>query len=246
MSHRKRTKILAAGPHNEFADATAGIGDALRILWSESLVIVVMAVDDHVRVGCVKGIPQRFHNQVVAVRAAGTEKWLVKIGQRAGYGMRREIFAQPFALHGSRVASTHRYALTIQDFDVPSAEFIAVVAFARIASGLAEILEVEGSSSGMEFVIADCRTGAVFRAPPGFVIALEIRRGPVRVSEIADGHYSAGNFVEQLCGRFGSRKVSAIGDVACANQNGSGFRFVRYSSRCTALHLSEAEQSYED
>src|SRR5712675_1755554 len=79
MSHSKRTKILAAGPDNELSNPPAGIGDVVRILWSKSFVIVVMAVDDHVRVGCVQRIPQRFHSQVVAMRAAGTEKRLVKI-----------------------------------------------------------------------------------------------------------------------------------------------------------------------
>ena len=59
-NHSKRTKILAAGAHHEFADAAAGIGDAVGILWRESFVIVVMAVDDHVRVGCVKGVHRDF------------------------------------------------------------------------------------------------------------------------------------------------------------------------------------------
>src|ERR1700751_4779782 len=51
------TQILAAGSHNEFADAASGVGDAVRILWRESFVIVVMAVDDYVGVGFVESIP---------------------------------------------------------------------------------------------------------------------------------------------------------------------------------------------
>ena len=180
------------------------------------------------------------------MRAAGTEKRLVKISQRAGHRMRCEIFSQPFALRGSRVASTCSDTLAIQDYDVPRAELVAVIALARMASGLAEILEVKSGVGGMEFVIANCWTGAIFHAPPGFVVAREIRGGPVRVSEIADSHHGAGNFVEQLCGRFRARKVPAIGDIAGSNQNGSVFRFGRYSSRCTALHLCEAEQTYKN
>ncbi len=147
-----------------------------------------------------------------------------------------KVFAQPFALRGSRVASTHRYALTIQDYDVPSTEFIAVIAFAWIASGLAKILEVVGGTGGMEFVVTGRRTCAIFQAAPGFVVALEIRGGAVRVSEIADGHRSALNFLKKLCRSFRSGEVPAICNVARSNQHRNIFRFGWNSSRCTALH----------
>src|SRR5258708_6313979 len=75
----ERTQILVAGSHNEFPDAAAGIGSAVRILWGEAFVIVIMAVDDYVGVGFVESVPQRFHQQLVAWAAAGTEKRLVEI-----------------------------------------------------------------------------------------------------------------------------------------------------------------------
>src|SRR5437868_6639503 len=49
-NHRERTKVLAAGAYDEFANAVGGIGHAVRSLWSEALVIVIMAVHDDVSV----------------------------------------------------------------------------------------------------------------------------------------------------------------------------------------------------
>lgn len=41
----------------------------------------------------------------------------------------------------------------------------------------------------------------------------------VGISEISHGHDGTGNFLEQLGGGFGAGGVSAIGDVAGANEN---------------------------
>ncbi len=242
----ERTKILAAGSHDEFAYAAAGIGSAIRILRSEAFVIVVMSVDDYVGVGLVENVPQRFHKQVVAVGAAGTEKRLVKIGEGARYGMRGQIFAQPFALNGIRVASARRHTFAVQDDDVPRAELVAVITFARIPGALAEILEIISGAGGMEFVISGRRAGAIFHAAPGFIVALEIGGGAVGVSEIADGHHSAGSFVEQVCGSFGSGEVATIGDVAGSDEDRGGFGFRGHSSRRTALGSYKNEQTHEN
>src|SRR5258705_4930664 len=159
--------------------------------------------------------------------------------------VRREIFAQPLALRGSGVASARRRTLAVEDYDVPRAEFVAVITFAWIASGFAEILEVRGSASGMEFVIAGRRTGAILQATPGFVVACKICRCAIRVSEITDGHHSARNFVEQGCGGLRSGKVLAIGDVACSDQHRGVFRFGRDSTGGTTLQAHDAKQSPE-
>ena len=80
-------------------------------------------------------------------------------------------------------------------------------------------------------MISGGRTGAIFHAPPGFVVALEVRGGAVGVSEIADSHHSCGNFVEQVCGGFGSGEVLAIGNVARSDQHRNIFRLGWNSSR---------------
>src|SRR5215472_10797294 len=49
--------ILSAGTDDKFADATLGVGSSIRRLWSKALVVVVVAIDDHVRVGLIEGIP---------------------------------------------------------------------------------------------------------------------------------------------------------------------------------------------
>src|SRR5258708_18743823 len=118
--------------------------------------------------------------------------------------MRREIFAQPLALRGSCVASARRRTFAVEDYDVPRAEFVAVITFALLASVFAEILEVRGSARRMEFVIAGRRTRAILQATPGFVVTCKVCRGAIRVSEITDGHHGAGNFVEQGCGSLRS------------------------------------------
>jgi len=128
---------------------------------------------------------------------------------------------------------------------VPRAEFVAVITFAWLASSFAEILEVRGSASGMEFVIAGRWTGAIFQATPGFVVACKICRGAIRVGEVADGHHGAGNFVEQGCGGSRSGKVLAIGDVACSDQHRGVFRFGRDSTGGTTLEAQDAKQSPE-
>src|ERR1700747_1890575 len=107
-----------------------------------------------------------------------------------------EIFAQPFALGRSGVATARRHTFAVQDDNVPGAELVAVITLARIASGFAEILEIISGAGGMEFVISRRWTGAIFHTPPGFIVALEIRGSAIGVSQIADRHHGAGNFVE--------------------------------------------------
>src|SRR5579859_4330543 len=66
----KRAMVLAASANDELADAADGISNAIRRLRRKSFVVMVVAADNHIGVGIVERVPQRFDRQVVAVRAA--------------------------------------------------------------------------------------------------------------------------------------------------------------------------------
>src|SRR4051812_15441851 len=55
----ERTLLGAAGPHDELTDATLAVLMPARVLWRESLVVVIVAVDDEVRTGRVERTPER-------------------------------------------------------------------------------------------------------------------------------------------------------------------------------------------
>ena len=58
---------LSAGSGNEFADAAGRVGVAIGSLWSETLVVVIVAVDDHIRVGFIESLSQRLNLWIIAV-----------------------------------------------------------------------------------------------------------------------------------------------------------------------------------
>src|SRR6266851_10317071 len=68
--------ILAAGAHNEFADAARGIGRAIGRLRGEALVIVIVAGDHDIGVGFVECLEERLNSEVVAVGATGAKERL--------------------------------------------------------------------------------------------------------------------------------------------------------------------------
>ena len=61
LGRTEGAQILPASAHHKFTDAVRGIGLALRILRRETLVVVIVAVNHHVRSGIVKSLPQRGH-----------------------------------------------------------------------------------------------------------------------------------------------------------------------------------------
>jgi hypothetical protein len=52
---------LSAISGNEFADAAGRVGVAARSLWSETLAVVIVAIDDHIRVGFIQSLSQRLN-----------------------------------------------------------------------------------------------------------------------------------------------------------------------------------------
>jgi hypothetical protein len=49
--------IFAAGAYYKFANSARRVAPPVRILWSEALIVVVVAIDDHVRIAIVKRLP---------------------------------------------------------------------------------------------------------------------------------------------------------------------------------------------
>src|SRR5215472_16396324 len=75
--------VLASGPHNEFSDSASRIADARGSLRGKSLVVVIVAVQHHVRAGGVEIIPERLHLARVPVFVPGTEQGNMPIGEDA-------------------------------------------------------------------------------------------------------------------------------------------------------------------
>src|SRR5260370_971714 len=170
----ERAVILAAGAHDEFADAARGIGRAIGRLRGEALVIVIMAGDHDIGVGFVERLEERLNGEVVAVGAAGTEERLVPISKCTGGGVRGEIGAQPFLLRRTGFAAADVLAFAVQHDDVPCSEVVAVVAGLWVAGSGAKIIEVRRGAGGTKFMVARRRTRAGFRAAPSLALAGEM------------------------------------------------------------------------
>src|SRR5258705_13095228 len=105
------------------------------------------------------------------MRAAGAEERFVEIGQRARWGMHSQVFMQPFALRGKFIAPAGFEAFAIQYDDMPAAELVAVVAFARFTGRCTKILEVICGAGGMKLVITRRWPSTILHASPVFVVA---------------------------------------------------------------------------
>lgn len=219
LGSAKGAVIFPAGADDEFANAANRIGRAVGRLGSEALVVVVVASDDYVGVRGVERIPKRFHRQIVAMSAAGTEKGFVPVSQSASDWVRVKIGAKPLFLRRSGVASANVFAFAVYNDDVPRAEIVAVVTGLRIACGRTKIVKIRRSPGGMEFVIARRGARAGFGAAPRFVVALEVFLAAVGIGEIAHGKHRAGNFIEQLGSGFRPGEILAVGDVASTDKN---------------------------
>jgi len=73
MRRAERPMILPTGARNEFSDSALRIGGSVRSLRGKTLVVMIVAADDDVRIGVIKRLPDGLDFQIVAVRAAGAE-----------------------------------------------------------------------------------------------------------------------------------------------------------------------------
>src|SRR5216684_2970972 len=101
--------------------------------------------------------------------------------------MRGKIRSQPLFFWRSGPTAANFPALRIQHHNVPRAEFVAVVTCFRVSRGRAEILEVVVCTRGMKLVVAHRRMGSALHASPGFVVALEIFRRAIWISQVSKG-----------------------------------------------------------
>src|SRR4029077_959356 len=107
----------------------------------------------------------------------------------------------------------------IQHNNVPSAEFVAVVAGLWVTGSGAKVDKVRRGAGSVKLVVAGSRAGAGFHAAPSLVVATEILLAAIRISKITDGHDRAGNLYEQFCRGFCARKILAVSDVTGSDKN---------------------------
>jgi len=131
-----------------------------------------------------------------------------------------KIGAKPFFLRRTGFAAADILAFAIQYDDVPSAEFVAVVAGLWVTGSEAKIVEVRRGARSMKLVVAGSRAGARFHAAPSLVVTCEIFFAAIRVGEITDGHDGARDLDEQFCRGFCARKILAVSDVTGPDKDG--------------------------
>ncbi len=154
-------RILSAGTDDEFSNAVGEIKLSIRVLGREAFIIVVVAVDNNVRVGRIQVLPEQAHLRVVSVFLAGTEKWVMPKGDGAGARMGGQVLAEPLFFGRTCAAATGELAAIAVDSDhVPGTEVVAVISLCRIAAGGAKIIEVRSCPAGVELVVARGRPGA--------------------------------------------------------------------------------------
>src|SRR5260370_21580979 len=115
----KASLIFAAGADDELTDAAGRVGNSVRVLRSETLVVVIVAVQYNVRAGRVKIIPEILHFRAVAVFIAGTETRHMPKRQRAVGPVLLEVLSQPLFLPRAFAAAADLRALARQLDDVP-------------------------------------------------------------------------------------------------------------------------------
>src|SRR5579863_985586 len=162
--------ILSATADNEFPNASLRIGFSIGIFRSKSLVVVIVSVDDYICVRGIQRIPQRFHLRVVAVLSARTEQRLVKICQRAGHVVLRQILPEPLPLRGRRITASNLTALAVQNNDVPRTQIVTVIALLRVASGGAEIARICRGSIAVVLMVSGRGARAILEAAPRWSI----------------------------------------------------------------------------
>ena len=147
-----------AGTDHELPDPAIRIRDAGRRLRGESLVGVVVAGQDHIRVEVIERLVQRLHGRVIAVGGARAEARVVPHRHHAFRTACGKVGSEPLLLGGAGSARNDRAVeVRVQNDDVPGAQVVAVVALRRIARRGAEIGEVRGRIRRVVVMVAGSR-----------------------------------------------------------------------------------------
>jgi hypothetical protein len=101
----------------------------------EALVVVIVAHEHEVHPGAVEDAPDLGHLRVVPVTPQ-REHRVMPVRERAARRVRGEVGADPLELRRAGVGGD----VSVEGDHVPGADFVAVMAAARGARGLAEVL----------------------------------------------------------------------------------------------------------
>ena len=212
--------IFPASAYHELTDAMVKVTFSVGILRSETLVVVIVAVEDDFSASGVQRVPKRLHLEVIAVLSTRAEQRLVKVSEGTELRVLGQVLAQPLLLLRACSATSDLRTFAVQYDDVPLAEIVAVVGFVGIAGGSTEIMRVSGRPAATVLVIPRCGTRTSFVSPPSWVVTFrEIFLAPIRIRQISGGENRSWNLVEQLCGGFGALQLAASGDISRADQN---------------------------
>src|SRR5215470_15389385 len=120
LTHRAM-RVLSARTHHKFPNAVGRIRVSFGVLWCETFVIMIVAVDNYISARVKEHIPERFHLGIITVLTPGAEEGLVEVGERASRRMLCQVLLQPLPLRRSRLTTTHFRALAVQHHDMPRA-----------------------------------------------------------------------------------------------------------------------------
>src|SRR5690348_1511925 len=203
---------LAAGPHDELADARR-VSAPGGILRGEALVVVVVPVEHDIGVGGEQIPPERVINWVVAV-LAGAESRLMPVREDARRGMLAQVGREPPLFRGAGRTAADEVAFGVQRDEVPPPQVIAVVTPAWVAGGGPEVAVVAAGIAAQVLVITGNRMADRIETPPAgteialvalvpadrvlVVTELEHRGGMDPLEKVAGGHLAAGR---HLAGR---------------------------------------------
>ena len=62
-------RVLATCTNNELADAVQSINYPVGVLWHESLIVVIVSIDNHIRTAVIENFPERFNLSLPKIRS---------------------------------------------------------------------------------------------------------------------------------------------------------------------------------
>ena len=142
---------------------------------------------------------------------------MMSIRRNTRIPMRFKIIVEPKFLRRSFAATPHSRcrAIRIQHHDVPHAEIVTVITFARFSGLLAPILKIRRRSRIRILMISQRRPRAILEFAPGRSLAIfELGRASMFVSQITGREHRSGNFLDEFGGRLSAFRVFATGNVA--------------------------------
>src|ERR1035437_4735780 len=199
------SQFLTAGARNDLRYSAQRIGQSRRSLRKESLVVVIVAVQDQIDVRIIQDLPDRLKARVASVPTR-TEARLVPVRDGAWLRLVLQILLQPvflrLAVEVAELAQHDDFA--VEHDHVPGAYLVAVVSGAGGAGLLAEIGEVRVGRLAEIVVVAGGRVKLVHDAPlriaPRRAEAIgELPRGAFLIRVVTEREYRIRHFRHAVC-----------------------------------------------